>query len=101
MEPIELVPKNSQRQGIPLWAALAALLVLAVSSIAVLAYVLNKATNDKARLERQAQNWELEKAKVEIDRQKAEYDAIEPKDFLIVGPAVTAYAKPSLFRNRG
>jgi hypothetical protein len=38
---------------------------------------------------------------VEIDRQKAEYDAIEPKDFLIVGPAVTAYAKPSLFRNRG
>jgi hypothetical protein len=71
MEPIELVPKNSQRQGIPLWAALAALLVLAVSSIAVLAYVLNKATNDKARLEKQAQNWELEKAKVEIDRQKA------------------------------
>lgn len=71
MEPIELVPKKARRQGIPLWAALAALLILAVSSIVVLAYVLNKATNDKARLEKQAQAWELEKAKVEIDRQKA------------------------------
>ena len=71
METIELEPKKRKRQGIPLWAALAALLILAVSSIAVLAYVLNKATNDKARLEKQAQAWELEKAKVEIDRQKA------------------------------
>ena len=71
METIELEPKKGKRKGIPLWAALAALLVLAVSSIAVLAFVLNKATNDKARLEKQAQAWELEKAKVEIDRQKA------------------------------
>lgn len=71
METIELEPKKRKRQGIPLWAALAALLILAVSSIAVLAYVLNKATNDKARLEKQAQAWELEKGKVEIDRQKA------------------------------
>lgn len=71
MEPIELVPKKQVRRGIPLWAALAALLLLAVASIAILGLVLHQATNDKARLEKQAREWELEKARVEIDRQKA------------------------------
>ena len=71
METNELEPKKGNQQGIPFWAAASAILILAVASITVLAYVLHKSTSDKARLEKQAQDWELEKAKVEIDRQKA------------------------------
>ena len=64
-------PDQSDSRGMPLWFTLAALLVLAVISIGVLAFVLRRSADDKARLERQVQAWELEKGKAEIDRQKA------------------------------
>ena len=72
-----LEPKSNEpkRRGIPIWAALTALLVLAVTSIAILAFVLHRTTSDKSRLEKQTQALELEKGKAEIDRQKAAEEA--------------------------
>ncbi len=68
LEPRSNEPK---RRDVPIWAAFTTLLVLAVTSIAVLAFVLHRTTSDKTRLEKQKQALELEKGKAEIDRQKA------------------------------
>ena len=70
----ELTPKPKAK-GIPWWLAMLALLVLAMVIIGTLVFFSYRSTNEKARLERQAEAWKLEQAKVEIDRQKAQEQA--------------------------
>ena len=68
-------PETPKPRGIPLWAALAALLGLAVVGGVVLVFLMRQATNDKAKLEAKMAAWQLEQGKVEIAKQKAEEQA--------------------------
>lgn len=66
-------PKNGtpKPQGIPVRTVLIIALVLAVLSIGALGFVLYRATNAKAKLEREAQAWEAQKKQADIESQKA------------------------------
>ena len=68
-------PETPKPRGIPLWAALAALLGLAVVGGVVLVFLMRQATNDKAKLEAKMAAWQLEQGKTEIAKQKAEEQA--------------------------
>lgn len=56
----------------PLWAAVTALLGLAVVGGVVLFFLMRQASNDKAKLEAKMAAWQLEQGKAEIAKQKAE-----------------------------
>ena len=73
--PLEPKPSAPKPRGIPLWAALATLLGLAVVAAVVLVFLMRQATNDKAKLEGKMAAWQLEQGKSEIAKQKAEEQA--------------------------
>ena len=69
------VDSAPSKRGIPIWGALLFLLVIMFVSLGALGFVLYRTASEKAKLEKQMLAWEAEKAKGEIDRQKAAEEA--------------------------
>ncbi len=75
MDEPKSTPVPTKSGGLPLWTVLVALLVLALLGAASLGAILYFTRSDKAKLERQIQAMESQKARAKIDEQKAADDA--------------------------